>query len=53
MIHVQGIPLHTVNEVTLHHILIGIYLNCSKPPKKKKKEAIVALDQSKVPEAVL
>ncbi|CEG66353.1 hypothetical protein RMATCC62417_02951 [Rhizopus microsporus] len=38
VINVQGIPLNTVNEVALHHILVGIYLNHSKPTKRPSSE---------------
>lgn len=38
LINVQGIQLNTVNEVALHHILVGIYLNHSKPIKFPSSE---------------
>lgn len=38
VINVQGIPLNTVNEVALHHILVGIYLNHAKPSKRPSSE---------------
>lgn len=38
VINVQSIPLNTINEVALHHILVGIYLNHSKPTKRPSSE---------------
>lgn len=38
VINAQGIPLNTVNEVALHHILVGIYLNHAKPSKCPSSE---------------
>jgi hypothetical protein len=38
VINTHGIPLNTVDEVALHHILVGIYLNHSKPLKRRSSE---------------
>ncbi|KAI7902576.1 uncharacterized protein BX663DRAFT_435120 [Cokeromyces recurvatus] len=38
VINIQGVSLNTVDEVALHHILVGIYLNHSKPPKRISSE---------------
>lgn len=38
VINVQGIPLNTVTEIALHHIMVGIYLNQSKPIERSSGE---------------